>query len=870
MTGPLTISQPEPEKLRPRLLATAAAFLFIYSLGLTFAPAVRARNWNAGFLWQHWLGFVLWLGVILLIHHLDNDNSDPILFPTVALLSGWGLLTIWRLNPTLGLKQTIWLLISAGALVAGLRYVPNLAFLRRYKYLWLTAGLILAGATFVFGSNPLGAGPRLWLRLGTAYFQPTEFLKLFLIIFLAAYLADRQPLIAKLSHLLAPTAVMMSLVLVILLAQRDLGTATVFIIIYTAVVYVATQKRRVLIISAATLLAAGVAGFFLFDVVALRVEAWLNPWLDPSGRSYQLVQSMISIAAGGFFGRGPGLGNPSLVPIPHSDFIYTAIVEESGLVGGIALILALALIMSRGLKIALNAPDAFHRYLATGITFYFIGQSILIIGGNTRLLPLTGVTLPFVSYGGSSLLTSFIAVFILIHIDQSPQPPLSGTSNLSALLNLGGLSIIGLLALAFVTGWWAIYRGPDLVTRTDNPRRSINDRFVQRGAVLDRNGMPLTVSEGVPGEYERIYLHPDLGPILGYTHPIYGQSGLEAALDPILRGLEYQPAGLIWYHHLLYGQSPPGLDVRLSLDENLQSEAEELLSSYKGALILIEADSGKILAMASFPTFDPNHLDELFSGTVDDPNAPFVNRATQANYQPGTALGAFLLAQSQSDGTTLTTSPNLVLGDRTLTCAISPTNIQQLAATVAAGCPGPIAALGEELGAQKLFNLFNDLGFYTAPAIRIPVSIPIEQTSIPVPSKAAIGQGELRVSPLQMVLAAAALSNDGIKPAPQIAIAYQDASGNLINIPPLTSPQQIFTSQEANTATTELQSSSGQYWETVGTAASGETDTFAWYLGGTLANNHDTPLAIVVLLEDGQPDTAQYIGSAVLFNALNR
>ncbi|MBN2499619.1 MAG: FtsW/RodA/SpoVE family cell cycle protein, partial [Anaerolineales bacterium] len=867
-TGPFYIFQPEPEKLRPRLLTAAGIFLFIYSLGLTFAPVVRARSWSAGFLWQHWLGFALWLGIVLLIHRLNNGNSDPILFPAVALLSGWGLLTIWRLNPTLGLKQTIWLLVSAGALVAGLRYVPNLAFLRRYKYLWLTAGLILAGATFFLGTNPLGAGPRLWLRLGTAYFQPTEFLKLFLIIFLAAYLADRQPLISKLIHLLAPTAVMMGFVLLILLAQRDLGTATVFVIIYTAVVYAATQKRRVLVVSAVTLLAAGLAGYFLFDVVALRVEAWLNPWLDPSGRSYQLVQSMISIAAGGIFGRGPGLGNPGLVPIPHSDFIYTAIVEESGLVGGIALILVLALIVTRGLKIALNAPDAFHRYLATGIAFYIIGQSILIIGGNTRLLPLTGVTLPFVSYGGSSLLTSFIAVFILIHIDQSPQPSPSSTVNLSALLNLGGLSLLGLLTLTIVTGWWAVYRGPDLLARTDNARRSINDRFVLRGAVLDRDGTPLTISEGTPGNYERVYLHPDLGPILGYTHPIYGQSGLEAALDPILRGLEYQPAGLIWYHHLLYGQSPPGLDVRLSLDENLQSAAEELLSSYKGALILIEADSGKILAMASFPTFDPNHLDELFSGTVDNPDGPFVNRATQANYLPGTALGAFLLAQAQLDGTILTTSQNLVLGERTLTCAISPANTQQLAAAVAAGCPGPIAALGEELGAQELFNLFNDLGFYTAPVIRMPVSVPIEQASIPVPSKAAIGQGELRVSPLQMVLAAASLSNGGVKPAPQISVAYQDSFGNPVTISPLASPQQVFTANEANTVTTELQSSSGQYWETVGTAISGETDSLAWYLGGTLANHQGTPLAIVVLLEDGQADTAQYIGSSLLSNAI--
>jgi cell division protein FtsW (lipid II flippase) len=818
------------------------------------------------------LGFTLWLAVVFVIYRQSSTDADSILFPVVALLSGWGLLTIWRLNPTLGLKQTAWLLIGAGALLAGLRFVPDLAFLRRYKYLWLTAGLILTGATFIFGTNPLGAGPRLWLRLGNAYFQPTEFLKLLLIVFLAAYLADRQPLIPRVVHLLTPTVIMLGFVLLILLAQRDLGTATVFVIIYTAVIYAATQKRWVLVLSAAVLLASGLAGYFAFDVVALRVEAWLNPWLDPSGRSYQLVQSMISIAAGGIFGRGPGLGNPGLVPIPHSDFIYTAIVEESGLVGALGLILALGLMAARGLKIALHAPDAFHRYLATGITFYFAGQAILIIGGNTRLLPLTGVTLPFVSYGGSSLLTSFIAVFLLIYISQSPRHPLSSTPNLKPILHLGALSFLGLFAVALTTGWWAVYRGPDLLTRTDNPRRSINDRFVQRGAVLDRDGTPLTVSEGTPGNYQRVYLHPDLGPVIGYTDPVYGQSGLEAALDPILRGLEYQPADLIWYHHLLYGQSPPGLNVRLSLDENLQTAAEDLLAGNKGALILMAADSGEILAMASTPTFDPNYLDELFSGAVDDPDAPFLNRATQATFQPGTSLGVFLLAEAQPGATTLSDPPqtDFTLGEHTLTCAISPTDSQSWAAAIAAGCPGPISMLGEDLGAVDLFNLFSRLSFYNAPEIRMPVSPPSEPSTISVPTKAAIGQGDLRVSPLQMVLAIAALSNDGLKPAPQIAIASENSAGNPITMPALASPHQVFTPDQASTVTDSLVTPGGQYWQTVGSAVSGDTQNLAWYLGGTLADYQGTPLAIVVLLEEGQADAAAHIGSSVLTQAINK
>jgi cell division protein FtsI/penicillin-binding protein 2 len=188
------------------------------------------------------------------------------------------------------------------------------------------------------------------------------------------------------------------------------------------------------------------------------------------------------------------------------------------------------------------------------------------------------------------------------------------------------------------------------LTRTDNPRRAIADRFVRRGAILDRRNDPLDTTEGNPGEFERRYLYPPLAATLGYSHPAYGQSGLEASLDPYLRGLRGNPTLSIWWDHLLYGQPPPGLDVRLSIDLDLQKAADDLLDKSAGAAVLLNARTGEILALASHPAFDPNQLEEDWQSLVSDPETPLFNRAVLGSYPIGSALGPFLLATAVADG----------------------------------------------------------------------------------------------------------------------------------------------------------------------------------------------------------------------------
>jgi hypothetical protein len=213
------------DQTQSRLMILAALFLFFYCIVLTLSPAVRLHSWQVAYRWDHWIAFLAWLAGFDFIYRELNrwlPDHDPILLPVTALLTGWGLLSIWRLDNTFGLRQTIWLLVSLAIFWAGLR-LPRLLFsLRRYKYIWLTSGLALTALTFFFGTYPGGIGPHLWLGCCGLYFQPSEPLKLLLVVFLAAYLADRLPVSFNLMALLTPTILLIGAALAILLAQRDL------------------------------------------------------------------------------------------------------------------------------------------------------------------------------------------------------------------------------------------------------------------------------------------------------------------------------------------------------------------------------------------------------------------------------------------------------------------------------------------------------------------------------------------------------------------------------------------------------------------------------------------------------------------------
>ncbi len=401
------------------LLGVAGAFIFCAALSLSLA---REDNFIA--LWYA----CVWAGCAFGTHLALNrwlPRRDSFLLPIALLLAGWGILQIERVAPNFAPRQATWLVVACLALSGVARLPVNLRWLSRYRYLWLAVGLLLLLLTVFFGSNPSGGGPRLWLGLFDVYFQPSELLKLLLIAFFASYLADHRALldlpvrgkVGVIARFLSPLLLMWSACVAILLWQRDLGTATLFFVIFVTLLYLATGRLAYALGGLVLLLAAGAVAYYAVDVVRLRVDVWLNPWRDPQGSAFQIVRSLMAFAAGGVFGQGIGQGAPGYVPVVHSDFIFAAIGEEWGMIGGLAVIASFALIGLRGLRLAMQVQNrVFRAYLAAGLSVVLTAQSLLIMGGVLKVIPLTGVTLPFLSYGGSSLLISFVMIGLLLVI----------------------------------------------------------------------------------------------------------------------------------------------------------------------------------------------------------------------------------------------------------------------------------------------------------------------------------------------------------------------------------------------------------------------------------------------------------------------
>ncbi len=858
------------------LILVGALTLAISTLQSPISLLLAVVAWATSFTAAH----------IFLSRHLPD--RDPLLLPIAALLTGLGLLLIDRLAINFLLRQAIWLLISTGVLVAIVRLSHDLRWLRRFRYTWLFGGLALLAATLLFGVNPSGFGPRLWLGVWGIYFQPAELLKLLLIAYMASYLAERRALLVtegrkigrwRLPPLayVGPLLAMFGLAIVLQAWQKDLGAAMLFFFTFLAMLYPATGQWGYVAAGLVLFVIVGAAGYALSDKVALRVDGWLNPWPEAAGRAFQIVQSLLAFGAGGVFGRGLGLGNPTYIPAVHTDFVFAAIGEELGLAGALAVIALYGILMLRGFRIAIRASRPFERLLAAGLSAGLAIQAWVIMAGNAKLTPIAGVTLPFISYGGSSILTSFIALSLLLRISDSPVSHTStpATTFRQSLLRLTCALVAILVLLAATCGYWTIVRAESLRAREDNPRRVLYEQRIVRGRILDRDNVMLTdVEVAADGVVTRRYPVPEAAPALGYASLRYGTGGIEAAFDAELRGEARRDAWQAAWNDLLH-RPPQGRDMQLTLDAALQTQAQQALADYAGAVVLLDATTGEILVLASSPTFDPQRLDETWDILREDPAAPLVNRATQGLYQPGAALQTVILAEAlRDDLVDLTASPpdaadGIALNGSQLTCAAPLAEPYTLADAYAAACPAPFVDIGEQLRGKRMTEAIQRWALTTTPP---PLEIPTETADWDPRALRttndlwleAIGQGELTVTPLQMALVAGTLANDGTRPAPQLALRVQDSAGHWQNQPSIGEPRAVLTRDTANDLLAAWQSYGEGISGHLGLAVAGtDQPPHVWFLG--VAQVSGTRYAVAVLLEHPKdPHQAAEIGAALL------
>jgi cell division protein FtsW (lipid II flippase) len=377
--------------------------------------------------WQPALVLVVTLLALHFWLSFIGSRADQLLLPLAGGLTALGLVTVARLDPESLWRQTAWVVLGAGGAAVVLVVLNDPSWLKRYKYSWAVLGLVIAAATIAIGRDPHGGGASLWIKLGPVTFQPGELLKLLLVAFLAGYLDDKRELLSNASlrvgpfrlpplPYLGPLLLMLGLTLGLLALQKDLGLALLLFGLFLAMLYVASSRLIYVWGGLASFAGGAYVIYRFFSYVQVRIHGWLDPWYDPNGGSYQMVQSLLAIGNGRLLGTGLGQGQPTLVPAAVTDFPFAAIAEELGLAGSIAVIALYLILVYRGYRIALTAFDPFQQLLAAGLTTVLALQVFVIIGGNIKLIPLTGITLPFISYGGSSLLVNYAIVGLLLAI----------------------------------------------------------------------------------------------------------------------------------------------------------------------------------------------------------------------------------------------------------------------------------------------------------------------------------------------------------------------------------------------------------------------------------------------------------------------
>ena len=405
--------------------------LLIYPIGLLLVGLATLVVVHGGQISPASLASGLLFSLLLLAAHAwlcwRLPGADQLLLPIAGGLAALGQVMIARLAPDLAPRQAGWVAVGVAAMVGAASMLPRIGILKRYRYTLAALGLGLVLLTMVLGVDPNGSGARLWLGFGGLYFQPSELLKILLVIFFASYLDDYRELLAHASWragplqlpplpYLAPLLVMFALSQSVLFWQRDLGAALLFFGIFLSMLYVASGRLSYVLIGALLFLLGSAVSFTLFSHVQLRVSIWLDPWAQRDAGGYQLVQALYALGAGGVFGRGLGFGYPDYIPAAQTDFIIAAIGEELGLAGSLATVALYMLFLVRGLRAALQSVDTFNALLAAGLTSVVAIQALVILGGTLRVMPLTGVTLPLVSYGGSSILANFILLGLLLKI----------------------------------------------------------------------------------------------------------------------------------------------------------------------------------------------------------------------------------------------------------------------------------------------------------------------------------------------------------------------------------------------------------------------------------------------------------------------
>ena len=804
-------------------------------------------------------------------------KTNRLILNHTAMLLSISFVILTRLSLTRSIRQFA---IVAVSLIVAL-VIPliskHLPLLRKCRYLFAAIGILILAAVLVTGS--ITNGSKLAFSIMGVSFQPSEFIKMLYVLFLAGmlYRAD------KFRNIFI-SAVLAAIHVLILVASRDLGSALIFYTVYIVLLYIATTKKRYLILGLAGAAVASYTAYLLFSHVQVRVSAWLDPWSDVNNTGYQIAQSLFAIGTGGWFGMGIGSGMPQTIPYVEQDFIFSAICEEFGVIYGICVILLCLNLFLEIAHIAYSCKDRFIKLASYGLGTTYIFQLFLTIGGNIKFIPLTGVTLPLISYGGSSVLATLMMLSLVQSLYQEHRTlleeneeyeydyaePVSHTWQINI---ISGIFVCLFVSMAVYLAHYVYYDSVKVINNTYNAKRQeVLASKTIRGDILSADGSILaTTLQEEQGE-RRYYPYGEMfAHAIGYSEN--GRMGVEQSTNIYLVSSDVSLNQKVQDN--LDDVKHMGNTVYTTFDTNLQKVAYNALGIYDGAIIVTDPTTGKILAMVSKPDFDPNTIVEEWNSIIQNKESSIlVNRATQGLYPPGstfkilTALEYIRENPNDYNSYTFACNGSFSNNDSTIRCYHGTKHGDiNFVTSFAKSCNSSFANIGLQLNRNDFAKTLETLLFnqdlpvdFVANKSKINVSKTISESDM---MQAAIGQGATQMTPIHLAMITSMIANNGEMMVPYTIDRIETANGTTVKQFQPKSLGQLITEEEA-AALKELMIAvveegtgtrlQGQNYKAAGKTGSAEysnttSESHAWFTAFSYDTDH--PIQVTVIVEGG-------------------
>lgn len=889
------------KKERERVNIYRGQTFLILAIHLVGYLLLYMQNRETKLLWLY-LAQLLVLVLSGIFYRKLYRNFSTVLFLHMQFFLMTGFVFLTRLSFESSVKQTIFAGVSLFICLSVPYLIGKFTFLPKMSWIYALLGIVLLLWVQVAGKEVYGATN--WIVIKGVGFQPSEFVKILYVFMLAAFLAKRNDL-----RQVILVSVLAAAHVLLLVAGRDLGGALIFYVTYVIVLFVATKSYVYLLAGIGGGVAASVAAYQLFSHVRVRVLAWRDPWSYIDREGYQVTQSLFGIGTGGWFGMGLGKGLPTSIPVVKSDFIFSGISEELGGFFAICLILIYLGSFLLFIQLAWRMRNRFHQYIAVGCCVVYSFQVFLCIGGAIKLIPSTGVTLPLISYGGSSMIATILMFSIVQGLyvcgnrtgksagrnvgqyagGASASLDLPKNTDRTSVVTYGFLTLFVFLLVYF--SYFIGFEGKQVINNAYNKRQDLFANQVLRGEILAADGTCLAYSkEREDGSVERIYPYTDL-----YSHFVgresNGKTGVESMINFEL--LTSNDQELRKLSEKLSGERNRGDRAVTTIDTVLQTAADKALSGYRGAAVVLEPSTGKILAMVSKPDYDPNTVAEDWGSLTGEleSESRLLNRATNGLYPPGSTFKVLTALEYMRENPKyqkdrFECNGTFVSGDYQIQCYNRKAHGEvDLTKAFAVSCNTYFASRGLKLDRTSFAALADEMLFNR----ELPAFFPHKGSSFSLTEESGadetmqtmIGQGKTQITPLHNAMIAAAIANGGVlmKPYAVDRLEVYDGSHVVKKYWPETAGE-LMTAEEAKLLTDMMEEVvihgsakllTGYPFEVYGKtgtaeyiAPDGRKDAHSWFIGFTDWDGKQIAVSVILEGEGRGNRTANEVTVAIL------